>query len=109
MNYSLAIHPQVNDDVLDIFLFIDKNSSLQADLFAEQLLLEYEKIISELNSKIFYQKKRVVKSRSIGKFKRYLVFYSVDETLKQVLILAAAYGGKDPDLLNDLLNGRLDN
>lgn len=107
MSYSLDIHPKVNDDVLEIFLSIDEDSSLQADLFAENILLEYEKLLSELNKNFFHQSKRPIKSRPVGKFKNHLIFYTVNPEREKVMVLAIAYGGRSPDTLAAIINGRL--
>ncbi|MEL6674027.1 MAG: hypothetical protein AAFR61_17620 [Bacteroidota bacterium] len=107
MSFSLDIHPHVGEDVMDIFLFIDQNSPQQADLFAEHVLYEYDKILTEWNNNVFYQKGRIVKSRPVGKFNKYMVFYTVDEVQQRVEVLAVLYGGLNPEKLSELIAGRL--
>ena len=107
MSYSLSLHPQVRDDVLEIFLKIDENSPIQADKFAESVIEEYEKLLYELNNHVYKQNIRQVKSRPVGKFKRHLIFYTVDKTEEQVMVLAVVYGGMNPDSLNEMIDSRL--
>ena len=108
MSYSLEIHPFVNEDVLEIFQSINENSPLQADLFAENVLLEYEKILNELNQNIFHQNKRIIKSRPIGKFRNHRIFNKANLTEEKLIILAVVYGGRDQGRLQQMINNRLE-
>ena len=83
MSYVIDIHPDVQDDVMEIFLDIDENSPLQADRFVECVLEEYDQLLTELNNRVFFQEKKSVKYRSAGKFKRHLIFYEVNKKLKE--------------------------
>ncbi|RMG24491.1 MAG: type II toxin-antitoxin system RelE/ParE family toxin [Bacteroidetes bacterium] len=107
MSYVLVIHPQVRDDVLDIFLYLDQHSPAQADRFVESVLESYDHLISELNKQVFLQATRKVKSRPIGKFKRHLMYYTVDKKNKKVMVLAICYGGRNPEEIDAMINGRL--
>ncbi|MCB0839189.1 MAG: type II toxin-antitoxin system RelE/ParE family toxin [Bacteroidetes bacterium] len=109
MSYVIDIHPDVQDDVMEIFLDIDENSPLQADRFVECVLEEYDQLLTELNNRVFFQEKKPVKYRSAGKFKRHLIFYEVNNKLKRVKILAISYSGRDPEAIARMINSRLDN
>ena len=108
MSYSLEIHPHVSDDVMEIFLYIDETSPRQANRFVESVLEEYNRLLSELNNRIFLHDKKFVKYRSVGKFKRHLIFYTVQKKQELVEILSVQYGGRDSDLIGKIINGRLE-
>ena len=77
-------------------------------MFAENVLLEYEKMLDELDRKVFHQSKRIIKSRPVGKFRNHRIFYQVNLAEEKLIILAVLYGGRDPGTLEKLINNRLE-
>ncbi len=98
MAYDLIISPSFENDLDETLNYI--SNKLYSPLSAQNLLNKAEKIISNINDDPFlYPKCRnerlAQKGYHYAIVNNYLLFYSIDENIKQINILRFLYGRRN--------------
>ncbi|RMG25457.1 MAG: type II toxin-antitoxin system RelE/ParE family toxin [Bacteroidetes bacterium] len=107
MTYKAHIHPAFDDDVVQIVAWLRKSSPANAHDFVNVAYDEIDIVLNELDHNVFHQNKRPVKSRAVGKFKNHFIYYTVDTDEKSMMVLAVMFGGRNPDLISQIVEARL--
>lgn len=98
MEYKLIVAPSFENDLDETLNYI--SNVLGSPLSAQNLMLKAEKVISNINDNPFlYPKCRneslAQKEYHYAIVNNYLLFYSVDENIKQINILRFLYGSRN--------------
>ncbi len=105
--HPIDLHPQVSGDLLEITVYLrDHGSPRLASMFVvafEKALASIAEMPTRGSIRLLAGIDRGVRSVAVGRFRRHLVFYTVDAG--RIRVLAVVHGARD---LDKLVAGRAD-
>lgn len=119
MPFSLDIHPDIADDITEIAMYLNDRDPGLGDDFVIAVDDTLDQLESELNQNFVSGRKfDNVFAKSIqgaktspsysNKFKKYCLWYEVDEVNERVYLCTVAFTGRMRDTIKRIIAGRRD-